>query len=106
MSDALRTAFVLGMIFVIAIIAYMTIIVIIEIRKARRIRINEDLADENKRLRFENGQLRGQLLICSSENRVHKKTIDLRDQRISQLERENEELKAGTPVCTGFLFVK
>lgn len=106
MREAIQTMLVLGLILVIAIIAYMIIIVIIELRKARKIRINEDLAADNKRLRAENGELRGRLLACNSENMVHSKTIKLRDMRIAQLEHENENLKAGTPVVTGFMFVK
>lgn len=115
MSDVLKTILVLLLIFVIAVVIYMIAIVAIEVIKARRIQINENLRSENKRLREENGMLRDRNIGVEAERRVHNETVARYESRVRELETENESLETeirmlmdGTPAYTirGMRFVR
>lgn len=106
MSDAVRTFIVFAGIVLAAILIVQAARLVLEAVRLHRIKINNDLVKDNKRLRLENGVLRDSLADADAERRVHRVSYEIAADEINRLTKENEELKAGTPVCTGFTFVK
>ena len=106
MSDAVRTFVVLAGILLAAIFTVQAARLVLEAIRLHRVQVNYDLAKENRKLRMENGALRDSLSDADAERRVHKVCYEIASDTIMRLTKENEDLKAGTPVCTGFTFVK
>lgn len=106
MSDAVRTFVVLAGILLAAIFTVQAARLVLEAIRLHRVQVNYDLAKENKKLRTENGALRDSLADADAERRVHRVSYEIASDTIMRLTKENEDLKAGTPVCTRFTFVK
>lgn len=82
------------------------VLVILESIRVHRTTINADLAEDNRRLRAENAYIRSRNATMAHAEFVHTRAFRALENRVDALERENEELKKGTPVCTGYVFVK
>lgn len=106
MPDAVRTFIVFAGIVLAAIFIVQAARLVLEAIRLHRIQINNGLVKDNKRLRLENGVLRDSLADADAERRVHRVSYEIANDTIKRLEKENEDLKAGTPVCTGYRFVK
>lgn len=106
MSDAVKTFIVFAGIVLSAILIVQAARLVLEAVRLHRVKVNNDLAKENKKLRTENGALRDSLADADAEIRVHRVSYEIASDTIKRLTKENEELKAGTPVCTRFTFVK
>jgi cell division protein FtsB len=90
----------------IIIAVLFAVLVALEIIRVYRTQINTDLAEDNRRLRMEIAYTRAKHADAVNECSVHYHTIKTLNKRVERLEHENEELKAGHPVVTGYTFVK
>ena len=90
----------------IVIAVLFAILVALEIVRVYRTQINTDLAEDTRRLRAENALIRSRHATMTHAEFVHTRAFRTLENRVDALERENEELKRGTPVCTGYVFVK
>ena len=106
LNDAIKTFMVFAGIGIAVALIIEGARLVLEAVRLHRVQVNKDLQAQNATLRAENGRLRDKAFSADCERRVHNKTTELLGQRIAQLSKENKELKEGTPVCTGFVFMK
>ncbi len=106
MNDAIQTMLVLGCVLLSAILTMQAARLVIEAIRLHRAENCDEIKEQNRRLRFENGDLLDRMAGMDAERRVHNATVGAMKDKIVSLEKENEELKAGIPVCTGYRFVK
>lgn len=106
MSDAIRTMLVFGCVMLTSILILQAVRFVMETIRLRKAETCDSLKEQNRKLRFENGDLMDHMVGVDAERRVHNATVAALKNKIAVLEKENEELKAGMPVCTGYRFMK